>query len=440
MTKAFCSFSSRLRSVRLPMSAPMSVPVPMSAALAFGLAFVFGLGEASAQYLSPGETVRDRARPELDAKGMRAGGFMLFPTLDLEEAFDDNIFKADNGTVDDYILSLKPALSVNSQWSRHALNFLAGAETAFYADNDDENYTDYNFSADGRVDIRRDTHFEVDAGFSQNHEDRGSPDDANGVDPGEYTRMEFGGSFSHRFNRVSIEPLFKASQLDYDDVRTSSGSTVNNDDRDRDEFSVGSRLGYMIVPDKYEAFVRFTYNQRDYDANLDDNGFNRDSDGFEAVVGTAIDFGGVTFGDVYVGYTQQKYDDAALKKIDGLVIGGSIFWNPTALTTINPFVTRSIEETTVGSASGYLNTTVGVNIDHELRRNFLLHGAIRFSSWEYEGVRRTDDYIKFSFGGEYLMSRYARLELTYELENRSSDAAGSDFTQNRVILRGRVQL
>lgn len=426
--------------VRESCSSPLPRSVCSAAFLTFGLVFFAGLGDASAQYLGTGETVADRARPELDAAGMRAGGFLLFPTLDVEEAFDDNIFKTDNNKIDDYILSLKPGLSVNSQWSNHSLNLSAGADTAYYADNEDENYTDYNFAANGRVDVRRDSYVQAEASFSQNHEDRGSVDDANGEEPGENTVAKFGGSFFNRFNRVSIEPMFDISQFDYDDVRTSAGTIINNDDRDRDVTQFGSRIGYMLVPDKYEAFIRVTYNERDYDANLDDGGFNRDSDGYEAVIGTALDFGGVTFGDVYIGYAQQDYDDAALEKVDGLVVGGSLFWNPSKLTTVNPFITRSINETTLGGASGYFDTTVGINVDHELRRNVILHGKVRVSSWNYEGIGRQDDYTNFSLGGEYLMSRYARVGLTYELENRNSDAIGSDFTQNRIILRGRIQL
>lgn len=384
--------------------------------------------------------MKDRARPELDPRGLRAGSFLLYPSVAIEEAYDDNIFKTDNATVDDYIFSVKPALSVASQWSRHSLNLSTSADVGIYADNSDEDYTDYDVTASGRVDVRRDTNLKGNFSYAEKHEDRGSPDDANGVEPGEYNLTQAGATFLHRFNRVSIEPSFNISQYDYDDVRTSAGTTINNDDRDRDVVEFGSRIGYMIVPDKYEAFIRFTANDRDYDDNLDDNGFNRDSDGYEFVVGTAIDFGGVTYGDVYIGYAEQDYDDAALEKVDGLVVGGSIFWNPTQLTTINPFISRSIEETTLASASGYFATNVGIRLDHELRRNFLLHGEIRFSSWKYEGIGRTDDYTNFSIGGEYTLRRYAVVGLTYELENRNSDVVGSDFSQNRVLLKGRLRL
>ncbi|MGB1548383.1 MAG: outer membrane beta-barrel protein, partial [Alphaproteobacteria bacterium] len=249
--------------------------------VALGLGFAIGIGDANAQYLGQRDTVKDRARPELDALGVRAGSFLLFPSVEIEEAYDDNIFKTDNATVDDHILSIRPALSINSQWSQHALGFSAGADSAFYADNDDEDYTDYNFAANGRVDIRRDAHFRGGVSYDEKHEDRGSPDDANGVEPSSYNLTQANAALFNRFTRVSIEPSFNFSQYDYDDVRTSAGTIINNDDRDRDVMKLGVRTGYMIVPDKYEAFVRFTYNDRDYDDNLDDNGFNRDSDGYE---------------------------------------------------------------------------------------------------------------------------------------------------------------
>src|SRR3546814_5981286 len=104
------------------------------------------------------------------------------------------------------------------------------------------------------------------------------------------------------------------------------------------------RGGYEIMP-SYEAFLRVTYNQRDYDSNVDDAGFNRDSDGYEAVAGVALDLSGVTFGDVYAGYMSQDYDDPALQDVDGPVVGAGVTWNPTALTSARLDVSRSEEHT-----------------------------------------------------------------------------------------------
>ena len=83
--------------------------------MTFGLGFSIGTGDANAQYLGGGDSVKDRARPELDPRGLRAGSFLLYPPVAIEEAYDDNIFKTDNATVDDYIFSVKPALSIASQ-------------------------------------------------------------------------------------------------------------------------------------------------------------------------------------------------------------------------------------------------------------------------------------------------------------------------------------
>src|SRR3546814_9631557 len=95
---------------------------------------------------------------------------------------------------------------------------------------------------------------------------------------------------------------------------------------------------------QYEAFLRATLGSVRYDDGVDDVGVNRDSDGYEIVGGTRIDFTGLLFGDVFVGYRSQDYDDPTLKAVDGITYGGALTWNVTELTTIKGSVVRTVEE------------------------------------------------------------------------------------------------
>src|SRR3546814_5358226 len=101
----------------------------------------------------------------------------------------------------------------------------------------------------------RNTPFRGGVNYLASTEERGSPDDVNGEEPTEYTLITpFVGAF-HRWNRVSLDVEAGADVLDFDDVGTAAGTTINNDDRDRTEYSLTTRLGYDIMP-QYEAFIR----------------------------------------------------------------------------------------------------------------------------------------------------------------------------------------
>ena len=113
------------------------------------------------------------------------------------------------------------------------------------------------------------------------------------------------------------------------------------------------RAGWEIVPE-YEAFVRATWDKRDYKRRQ--GRFNRSSDGFEFVAGTALDLGGLVFGEVSAGFRRQRYDDSALPAIDGLALDAALTWNVTPLTTVEGFVQRTVEESVL-DVSGFLATS-----------------------------------------------------------------------------------
>lgn len=382
----------------------------------------------------PGEldTVTSRKRPEYDPLGVRLGGFFLYPQAEITEYYRDNIFYRDGNEESDFVTILSPELLLKSNWNNHALNFFAGADVGRHLDNSDENYEDWHAGFDGRVDIDRS--FNVTGGFqyAEKHENRSSPTSQTGAsEPVTYAEYGPSAALTKRFNRLSMRLGGDLSVLDFKDATTNSGAHLEQDTRDRMETEESVRLGYEIAP-QYEAFVRAAINQRDYD---NPGTVNRDSDGWDTRAGLALDLGGLMFGNVFVGYMSQDFDDPTLKTIDGASFGGDLTWNPTRLTTAKFVVQRTIEETTLGGAAGALTTLLRAGVDHELLRNVILSANAEYENSDYEGISREDDIIALGAGGDYLLNRYLRLRLSYTYETRDSTAANSDYDTNTVFLR-----
>lgn len=401
-------------------------------------AFVATIGGAKAQEPERGETVTSRSRGELDPLGVRMGSFMFFPQLSLSGVYDDNIYRADTGEESDIITVISPSMQLRSNWNNHALNFFATGDFGFYSDFDQEDYQDYSVGADGRADFTRDNFLTGALSYSTHHEERESPDDANGVEPTEFSLLATDVAYVHRFGRFTGSVGAGFQRYDFDDVVTSVPSTINNDDRDRDEREMFLRLGYDIVPG-YEAFVRGTYVIRDYADQFDDNGFERSSTGYEVVAGAALDFTGVTTGEVFAGYRSQSPDDIAFSDITGVQYGGTIVWNVTGLTTFNFLLDRSIEETTLDGSSGYFATHAGVKVDHELLRNLLLGANVDYTRRQYEEVVRDDTDAGAGLYAKYMLNRHLYVSLDYDYARRSSNAVGEDFTNNVYMLRLQTQ-
>jgi len=423
-----------------------------------GMLFVSGIvalaGEAAAQTgidvptritdVRRGETVTNRARPDFDPLGARVGSFIVLPRLRVGGAYSDNIFSTDTGEVSDLITTISPRVVVQSDWGTHMLRLQGGADIGRYIDNDAEDFEDYEFKANGRVDVTRRTKLRGGVGYRAEHERRSSPDDVSGVEPTKFDVLSANIEGSQKFNRVTLAVGGTIDQFDFDDVGTAGGGTINNDDRDRDVIEGSVKVSYELAP-QYVAFVRGAYNVRNYDDAVDDNGVNRDSDGYEVIVGVSLDFGGITFGDFFAGYRAQEYDDPALNTANGPVVGADVTWNVTPLTTVVGSASREIRESTTrdaitgANASGRFFTTIGVSVDHELMRNVLLNANVSASQDDFEGINRTDEVYRAGVGATYLVNRYASIAGTYRYRMRNSDVAASEFSENQFLLRVVVQ-
>ncbi len=399
---------------------------------------VSNIGSVGAQELIRPETVKTRARPWLDPLGIRVGNFNIFPKLLIQERYSDNIFLIDQNEIDDFITLISPQLHIRSDWNTHALNFHSAARIRKHINNETQDTEDYNFNTDGRIDILRESRLTGGAGFARNHQDRSSPDDVFGLDPTIFREASAFSSYHHDFKPFSVRTTIDFYRVNFDDVRRGT-QIINNDDRDRNRIAGEFQVSYEFFP-RYSAFVRGSVNQIDYNDRFNDLGLARSSEGFELNVGSQFYGSGVLFGELFIGYLDQKYDDSRLRRVNGISGGGKVTWLPSGLTTVTLASSRTVHETTIDLASGTFQTQAKVEVDHELRRNFLLNLSIYFIESNFVGIQRDDNDIGLLFSANYLMNRYVNFELRYNFEKRDSNQVGSDYTGNSVSFGLSLQL
>jgi hypothetical protein len=178
---------------------------------------------------------------------------------------------------------------------------------------------------------------------------------------------------------------------------------------------------------------------RRYDETPDTTGVDRDSWGYSVVGGVALDFGGITFGEIYAGYLQQFYDDSDLENVSAPTFGGALTWNATTLTTVTLAVERAVLETTDAGASGYISTAGELTVDHELLRNVILSASGAVTNNDYEGTSRTDWFYIGNVGARYLLNRNLYLSAGYLFRHRTSDEV-NNFDQNLIRIGLQTQL
>ena len=385
---------------------------------------------AEGQEPNPNVPVTARARPDFDPLGIRAGGFLIFPSVTLDGAYNDNIFATEDNEESDFIFTFGPRIDVRSNFPRHSLDFSVQSDIGRYVDNTDENFVDYGTTLAGRLDVRRSTRLVGGVQYTHGHEDRDDPEDPGfevADEPVEFD--EYGGNLGieQDFNRFNVALRSDVQRRDYDEADQS--------DRDRTLYGGSLRTGYFISP-RINTFVQGGFRREVRDTA--DGGIKRDNNVYDARVGTAIDITGLLFGEVSVGWALQEFDESELDSENSFVYGAGLTWNPTQLTSLRLDAGGGFEPSDVGASS--IRNRVALRVDHELLRNVLIGGHVAYRRDDFQDTGRVDN--RFDVGPDitYLLNRYLSVGAGYTFTTRDSDDSDREFTRNLIAVRLTAQL
>jgi hypothetical protein len=387
-------------------------------------------------------TVLDRERPDYDPLGIRAGSFFIFPSISLSGTYDSNAFASSNDEEDDFGAIIAPQVDVNSNWSRHALNFSAGAVGAVWNDFSENDYLDAFAATTGRLDVTRENIVSGTLRFDRLHDDRDDPDaqedtTIGGNDRGNLTRYYRGLAnlqYRHNFARFFTVLGGDVQRFFYEDIGDREESR-----RDRWQYGPRLRLGYQISP-RIGTFVQGNYSWREYDESQNINGEfeKRDNHGYRVAVGSNVDITSILFGELSFGYSERFYDSDAFKDTGGFGGDGTLTWNVTPLTSLILTASSEVLETTVifdgDAADANFQNGVGLEVQHELLRNVLLNGTADYTRDDFQGTSRTDNSFGLGAGVSYLLNRNLSLDANYRFTKRTSDDNDAEFDRNIVLV------
>lgn len=390
------------------------------------------------------DSVMERPRPQFDPLGIPIGGdaddpgspFVLLPRLETSLGWESNVFREEENTNDDFFIMSEATLELRSEFDEiHAFDITARGAIKRYFSETKNNWEEAEILANGLISVSEEVAIAGRLGSGYFHEERDDPDSpgaSNNVN--EYWRHL--GFLSTDFTPGDF--LFRveggAEIFDFED-----NGSINNDDRDYDNYVVRTRVGYTLVPG-VTAFVEPEYNWRIYDERFDDNGFERDSEGWSVIGGVTYDLTGVAFLEVGVGYFEQDYEDPSFGDTNGWAAASTLTWNPTDLMTVTGHVSRGVSETTLAGISGVVSTVVGVGIDYEITEQLLLNTLADYNWQDFRGSPREDDVFRGRAGLIYLVNEYAETGVSYEYAQRWSNAPMEDFQLHRVMLTLSLQM
>jgi hypothetical protein len=401
-----------------------------------------------------GQPPRKRLRLDDDpfgAVGDYAGSFLIKSAVELSGGYDTNPGRINTPRALPFWVVAPEFLAV-SDWDRHALVAdLRGSFTGYgnslpptidgviSSAPTDVSRPSFTGHVDGRLDVTDDTHLVAQARLLVSTDNPGSPNVQAGLASFPiYTTL--GGTFGidQNFNRLNVAAAGTVDRTVYQNSTLTDGSTSTNDDRNFNQYGGLGRVSYEMTP-ALKPFVEVEGDTRVHDLQFDRNGFQRDSSGGYAKVGTTFEFTRLLTGEISIGYAARDYVDPRLNRLEGLLTAASLTWTATPLTTAKFYSTTSIDETTLSGTSGVLTHLYTVEVDHDFRRWLSAIGKFTYGTMDYQGDSRSDKIYTIEGDLVYKMTRNLWIKGTLRRDILESNVPLAGSASTVVMLGVRLQ-
>ncbi|HVI27819.1 outer membrane beta-barrel protein [Hansschlegelia sp.] len=364
---------------------------------------------------------------------VRAGAFILRPSLETAGGYDSNPLRDPAGGKSSPFYRLRGAIEAQSDWDRHEVDVRLDGQIRRYTDLPSPGY-EPNLSAiiDGRLDVSDRTQINSELRASLTTPRRGDPDTPTNI-KGDEVDKSIGATLgvSHAFNRLSFKVEGLADRYLFNDAKLQNGGTLDNSDRIYNAYELRLRGAYELSPG-LQPFAEVAVDTRDYDKTFGDDGRRLGSSGYAIRGGARFEATRLITGEAAIGYGRQTPKDKGLKPVDGLILDGTVAWAATGLTTVRLDAKTSFQETTLPGAGGVLGRSAGIAVEHRLRRNLILTARADFERSSYRGIGRVDDGLTLALEGEYRLNRTLSMIGSFQHERLNSNLAGEDYRASIV--------
>lgn len=376
-------------------------------------------------------SVGDRAAAAVNSPGVALSSFTILPSLYVGEGYNDNITATNTNEKADWVFTVRPAVTVKSDWTQHYLGFDGYFQSGSYAKYSNADYQSYSVGTNGRLDVTGDFEIIGYARFAHLNELPGDDEtDTNLTAPLPYDQTTAGIGFRKSFNRLWTRVLFDFRDRAFAD--NIDGIPTDQSYRDGQDYKLSGRVGYNISP-LTSVFLGASYDW----SFMENTDYNAEQ--YTLTTGLEFQPSRLTRGEVYVGYS---YWDAEgnIDSVPHFTYGANLDWFATPLLTINFNAKQEVLTSDFNydglEGSSVLSSTVGVRGDYEWRRDILLSAWFSYQNQNYEDYARDDDQYVAGAEIRYLWNRYATFRLTYNYTDYSSSLNGvngvEDYQQNLV--------
>jgi hypothetical protein len=371
--------------------------------------------------------------------GYRVGAVNLFPAVEQAIGYDTNPNRSSEDKKGSLLLRTEGELRVQSDWSRHELTGLLRGAYSEYPNIKGADRPDGSGRLNLRLDASRDTQIDFETRYFLDTQRPGSPElEAEVTERPLVSTVGASAGVTQRYGRASLGLRGSIDRTTYEDARLTSGTILDQSDRDRTQYETRLRAGYEVKPG-FVPFVEGIADTRIYEREFDRSGFQRTSEGLGARAGSTFEITRLVTGEASAGYIVRTFDDPRLRDLKGPLLDGALVWAATPLTTVRLRAGTQVAETSIEESSGSLVSRATVEVQHDLRRNLSLIGSATLTETDYRGIDLREEGFAGSVRLDYRITRWLGLRASFTHERLKSSDPGDDYTANVYLVGLRFQ-
>ncbi|HVY19084.1 MAG TPA: outer membrane beta-barrel protein [Bauldia sp.] len=367
-----------------------------------------------------------------EALGIRAGGFILYPTLTITGGYTTNAAASAGGTGATFA-TVEPELLIQSDWDRHEFTLTASGGYERFFDGTTADKPSASAKATGRIDLADGWTSDLAAGVDYKLDD--IPDGADTAPP--VTELTSSAALNGSFGRADFTVEGTTDRSVYGDA-SNAGVPVDQGDRNNTVFGGRLRVGFDATP-VLSPFVEGQIARRTYDRQFDTNSLQRSSTGTAFRAGVAFDHGPLLTGEIAFGTRQEVFDDPALTGIQAFTIDGNLVWAPTELTTVTLDTSTTINPNTDPASSGSVEHDGSLEIAYAWRDNVTLTGTASIANEQFQGTGEDDNTYDVGLGATWKLNRMFWLTADYTHEWYVSSDPTQNYTSDTFKLSLKAQ-
>ena len=375
--------------------------------------------------------IKERVYPEYQARGIRSGSWMFYPSLRAGTLYDSNVFSSATNAQADFAARFGAGLHAQSLWERHGIDLQLMTDSLVYRNHSGLNQTDVSFRGTGKLDIDSTTQLLATLQAAYLHIEVGSLTSPTGaVEPTPYGFLSSDITLRKEFGRVTTSLGTRVDSYDFGSTRAQNGSIINQDSRDGQIYTAYGRVDYAFS-DKSAIFTSLEGNQRNLRGSP---GTPLDSEGYRSLTGFDIALTNLVRGEVAAGYQRQHFFANSIGNVEGPAYRAFLTWTPSRRVDVFFNAEQVVTEISDTSTTGVLARAAQLGVDYELRPNVVLSSALTYEKDLFKGQPREDNVYVAETGLKYLANNVLSIALKYRYSRRDSNIPVNSYDKHQISI------